>query len=522
MLFLPALVRGQITLTTLVNFNTTNGANPYGGLTLGPDGNFYGTTESGGDGGVGTVYRADTNGNLTTLVNFYSTNGANPYAGLTLGSDGNLYGTTESGGSDSSGTVFQITTNGALTTLFKFSSSVVGANPYGELTVGPNGNLYGTTSAGGSGDSGTVFTITTNGILTTLVQFNLNTGRFPYGGVVFGPDGNLYGVTEQGGSGSGGTVFRATTNGTLTTLVNFITYEYGGDPYGGLTLGPDGNLYGTTKYSSGAGGMVFKMTTNGTLTTLANFNDYYSTNPTLPEAALTFGPDGNVYGTTFLGGHGSGTMFRVTTNGTLTILANFNNGSHPAGSLTLGPDGNFYGTTVYGGNNNEGTIYRLNLGPEIITNPVNQSVPIGGVATFIPSDFGTGPFNYQWSFNGALLAGATNQQLNLSPLMTNQAGFYQLVITNDYGSATSQLAQLTVLLQPNNYNIVVDGSGNTVLYLAGAPGSTNRLWATMDATLPLAQWHEIATNVMDTNGFSQFVDTNTAGIAAKYYRLSAP
>src|SRR5208282_2863704 len=97
--------------TNLVDFdNYTAGINPAAGLTLGPDGNFYGTTYSGGSSGNGTVFEVTTNGTLTTLVNFNSTNGANPRASLTLGPDGNFYGTTLNGGRSGYGTVFEATT----------------------------------------------------------------------------------------------------------------------------------------------------------------------------------------------------------------------------------------------------------------------------------------------------------------------------------------------------------------------------------------------------------------------------
>ena len=148
---------------TLCSFNGTNGEFPQAALTLGRDGNFYGTTDEGGitnstyPYGMGTVFKVTTNGALTTLASFNGTNGANPYAALTLGSDGNFYGTTYAGGIFNSGgifnlslggTVFKVTTNGALTTLVSFYYYTNGACPQAGLTLGNDLNFFGTTSGG--------------------------------------------------------------------------------------------------------------------------------------------------------------------------------------------------------------------------------------------------------------------------------------------------------------------------------------------------------------------------------------
>ncbi|HTV43320.1 MAG TPA: choice-of-anchor tandem repeat GloVer-containing protein [Candidatus Sulfotelmatobacter sp.] len=533
-------------LSTLVNLESApNGGDP-NALTLGPDGNFYGTTAGGGSSGDGTVFEARTNGVLTTLYSFSATiyngsdgftnaDGGTPYAALALGPDGNLYGTTSGGGSNGGGTVFKVTTNGVLTTLFSFSAAIYngngnytnadGAEPYAGLTLGPDGNFYGTTASGGNSGGGTVFEVTTNGTLTTLVSV-ANTNGYAYAGLTLGLDGNFYGTTASGGSGGDGTVFRVTTHGVLTTLTN-IASPWAGDLNAGslsfgLTLGPDGNFYGTTFYGGINGwGTVFKVTTNGVLTTLYSFT---GGNDGGDPASLTLGPGRKLYGIT--AGEVNniyGTIFQMTTNGTLTTLYTFTNyDGFPYAAPTLGPDGYFYGTT--GENGAEaGEIYRMDISPPIIINePASETVPIGDAALYQVSAIGALPLSYQWCFNtNTLLSSATNAGLAISPAIANDDGYYQVVVSNLFGSATSDVASLTVLVEPNMWGISDNPSGGfTTLSLASYPGSTNYLYATTDLALPLSQWQLIATNVAAPNGLFQFIDTNTMGVPAKFYRLS--
>jgi uncharacterized repeat protein (TIGR03803 family) len=171
---------GGITFTNLVTFVGTNGSFPSAALAQGNDGNFYGTTQNGGQQGQGTVFQMTPDGTLHTFVSFNGTNGGNPYAVLLQGADGDLYGTTEGGGTNGGyGTVFRMTTNGTLTSLFSFAGTN-GAQPTAGLVQGSDGSFYGTTRRGGaSGNWGTVFKITTDGALTNLVSFDGTNGLIP-------------------------------------------------------------------------------------------------------------------------------------------------------------------------------------------------------------------------------------------------------------------------------------------------------------------------------------------------------
>jgi uncharacterized repeat protein (TIGR03803 family) len=142
---------------------------------------------------------------------------------------------------------------------------------------------------------------------------------------------------------------------TFTTLSNF-NGSNGSTPLG-LVQATDGNLYGTTKSSDGT---IFKITSSGTLTTLFTFNGLNNDGGASPAAGLVQGTDGNFYGTTYSGGAdqacnggGCGTVFKITPGGTLTALHSFDgtDGSFPLTGLIQGTDGNLYGTTQYGGAN---------------------------------------------------------------------------------------------------------------------------------------------------------------------------
>jgi uncharacterized repeat protein (TIGR03803 family) len=329
--------------STLFSFDLTDGGGgSLGPLVLGRDGDLYGTTGDGGaycanDFGCGTVFKITLGGTLTTLVSFDYTNGYAPTGGLVLGSDGNFYGTTSGGGANDScsnacGTVFKITPRGTLTTLYNFCSETNctdGSLPFAGLIQAADGDFYGTTEHGGANDNcvsqtgcGTVFKITQGGTLTTLYNFcshyrdrTCTDGKNPQGALVQAADGSFYGTTNGGATG---TVFRITPGGKLTKLYTFCSQSNCADgyaPYAGLVFATDGNFYGTTAGGGSNGdGTVFEITPSGTLTTLHSFD---GTDGVMPYAGLAQGTNGSFYGTTYVGGDNGGAL----TYGTIFSLS---------------------------------------------------------------------------------------------------------------------------------------------------------------------------------------------------------
>jgi uncharacterized repeat protein (TIGR03803 family) len=426
------------TFTDLLKFNQTNGANPYSVLVQGTDGNFYGTAASDGAyGDYGTVFKVTAEGKRTTLYSFCSKTGCpdgySPQAGLVQGTDGNFYGTTLSGGANGKyGTLFKITAQGKLTTLYNFCSQTKcadGSAPYGPLVQSDDGDFYGTTSAGGVHSGGTVFEITPKGKLTTLYTFcsksNCKDGESPTHGLVLGTDGNFYGTTGEGGTYSAGTVFRITPKGALTTIHSFCAKTNcvdGAYPYAGVVQGTNGTFYGTTTFGGSHGsGAVFTVTVQGKFTVLYNFCIQNAcADGEEPYAGLMEGTDGNFYGTTVEGGVAGkglftppnesgtfGTAYKITPKGVLTTLYNFcsksecADGSFPYAELVQGTNGKFYGTTIYGGNltctEGCGTVFGLatGLSPFVETRPSSGKV---GAAVIILGSSLTGATSV--TFNG--------------------------------------------------------------------------------------------------------------------------
>ena len=311
--------------------------------------------------------------------------GDNPYASLILDAEGNLYGTTMIDGAYSCGTVFKVSPEGKETVLHSFTGTGGdGANPVAPLTRDAAGNLYGTTEYGGlfggacgGNGCGVVFKLDPAGKETVLYRFTgipQVDGMNPQQGLVRDSKGNLYGTTSQGGiysyGNSYGTVFKIDPAGEETLLHSFNPftppYDDGWFPIGGSLLrDADGNLYGTT-YIGGVyyRGIVFELDPNGIESVLYGFGSAGAGDGALPSGTMVRDPAGSLYGTTIQGGAvGAGTVFKLDPNNKETIIHSFaataTDGAVPGGGLVRDSAANLYGTTSEGGSLLYGTVFKL-------------------------------------------------------------------------------------------------------------------------------------------------------------------
>ena len=390
------------TYSVLHNFGgNRDGSYPYDGLTMDRAGNFYGTTWEGGSNGQGLVFKLyKRNGSwiYSPLYSFRGGNdGAKPYAGVTIGPDGNLYGTTSTGGQGAPvcaggcGTVYKLSPPANVcqhtscpwteTVIYNFFASGVGlAGPWAGVIFDHAGNMYGTTPAGGTvhcpnspGGCGAVYKLTPAGAQWTFQLLYSFTGQIdgsiPYAGLVMDAAGNLYGAAYYGVPFEGyGTIFELVNNGgnyTERTLYAFQGGSDGGNPYSSLTFDSSGNLFGGTSSANDGMfiGVVFELSPSGN-----NWN--YSAIASLEGGivqSLTFDTAGNLYGTTLFGGaHEDGEVFKLSNSGgvwTATDLYDFDNQNRgafdPWSWVSIDADGNLFGTTNGGGSIGGGVIWQI-------------------------------------------------------------------------------------------------------------------------------------------------------------------
>jgi uncharacterized repeat protein (TIGR03803 family) len=312
----------------------SDGAYPSAGLIADARGNLYGTTEEGGGackrGACGTVFEVTPQGQESVLYAF-GANGLDPAGGLVADSQGDLYGTTMYSHAQrcryGCGTIFELTPQDSETVIHAFKGGRGGHWPQAGLTADSQGNLYGAATAGGRGCNlgcGALFKVTPQHAESLLYAFKGgNDGAYPGSALIADAQGNLYGATEEGG-GSGcsqnlgcGTIFKVTPDGKETVLYRFAGGSDGAAPAAALVADAQGNFYGTTAEGGGGGcggigcGAVFEVTPQGhesVLYAFAGGNDGAE-----PSAALTFDAQGDLYGTTLVGGSANlGTVFELS------------------------------------------------------------------------------------------------------------------------------------------------------------------------------------------------------------------
>ena len=267
--------------SVLYAFNENDGLNPFASLFRDSAGNLFGTTQFGGDSGHGVVFKLDpTTSKETVLYSFTGgADGGQPSAELIQDSAGNFYSTTQSGGdfthhyctAAGCGAVSKLDpATGTETVLYAFTGGADGFDPSGGLVQDAADNFYGTTGAGGapcaqlgSLGCGVVFKLDPMiGQETVLHTFTGGLdGAGPYGTLLLDKTGILYGVAIEGGQSCQagcGVVFQVdSATGQQTVLYSFTGGADGYAPEGGLIQDAAGNFYGTTGFGNGT---VFKLT----------------------------------------------------------------------------------------------------------------------------------------------------------------------------------------------------------------------------------------------------------------------
>jgi uncharacterized repeat protein (TIGR03803 family) len=364
---LPLVTASAQTYTVVHYFNcAVEGCGPTytSQLAQGRDGNIYGTASFGpGSSGNGTVFKMTPEGVMTTLHAFDGTDGSTPYGGLTLGSDGDLYGTTQTGtGTTSWGTIFKITPSGVFTTLYIFPMGVEdgGAGPMTAPTLGNDGNFYGLTDVGEGLATGVAYRYSHASGYTQLASLtNALPGAAFFAPLIQGSDGNFYSTAYNGGTNGSGTVYSMSPSGVLKVIYNFDT-THGGWGYAPLVQDAKGYLYGTEAQGGTlGGGVVFRVNpSNGHIVLLHNFVDQDSSGGWVPAGGLVLGTDGNLYGSTAVGGaNNDGVLFKVTKSKVYTQLFAFDgtDGARPEDTAMQHTNGKIYGVTA-------GVVYSLDVG----------------------------------------------------------------------------------------------------------------------------------------------------------------
>jgi uncharacterized repeat protein (TIGR03803 family) len=353
--------------------NGMDGGGLWSSVALGGDGELYGTTSGGGAHNGGIVFRLRVSGDggwaETILHSFPASyaDGGDPQGGVIVGPGGVLLGTTVYGGPKNDGTVFQLrqTITGWKESLIHTGGS------WARVTRDGEGNLYGTQET----DVFELQPTEHGWVRTVLHNFTGGgDGGGAFSPVILDSSGNLYGTTEGGGAYDGGTVYEIedTTTGWKEKILHSfaVNYKDGHTPgWGALAMDSARNLYGTTAGGGCCGGVVFKLTpgANGDWRESILYEFKGGALGFEAGAGVVMDKAGNLYGTTINGGTpGCGVLYKLAPSPKdkwkYTVLHTFGygyDGCQPDANLTLGPDGTLYGTTATGGRYGAGTVFGI-------------------------------------------------------------------------------------------------------------------------------------------------------------------
>lgn len=406
------------------------GGKPTASLLYASNGRLYGTTEFGGNYGMGVFFMTDLiTGAVTKLVDFDGSNGSQPKGGLVEHPNGKIYGTTYNGGLLDKGCIFEFDTASNTLVNVQDLSNTTGANPTGAPIVANNLNLYLTTSLSGPANFGSLLEYDpANDLLFTRHAFTNtgNDGTFPNGAPFQAANGIIYGMTNSGGSSNYGTVYSFNPlNGIYAKLQDFLGNANGRNP--GLSTFDElnGRLIGTTTIGgSNNGGAVV---------------DYNYISNTLTAYSFT---------------------------------ASLSQGYKPFG-IRRSNTGNFYGASESAGANNTGTIFEFNATTNVITgkhsfSPFSEGKTFGDVLSLVgcdkptitaqPQDIQTCPgsnvnfsftangsnLSYQWYKKGVLMTNDTTTTLSFTNIAFADTGSYHCVIKNTCGHVLTKYVKINV------------------------------------------------------------------------------
>ncbi len=455
--------------------------------------------------------RASAQAAFTALYTFsasYTTPvGTYPF-GLALSANGYFYGVCVNAGADEWGAIYQMSATGAATGIYEFTDKADGAEPSAGLVLGTNGLYYGMAASGGSNGYGSIFSVKTNGTFTSLHAFaalkvktgtslvtNSDGSNPEYALVLNTNNNNFYGTCPEGGTNSFGSIFQMTHQGKVTVFYAFSNLVDGGTPLGPLMVYTNGYIFGTAAGGGSNGcGTVFKMSSNGVYKAIYSFTN--GVDGATPQGPLVDGKDGFLYGTCSAGGtYDTGTIFKITTNGVLTPLYSFSEGTNFPSTggvqneynsdginpnyLLLGSDNNFYGLCYYGSLNGSGSVFQFTR---------------------------SGTFNLLYAFNYS----ANNQVANVDG--ANPTGLFMHPNGNFYGvckdgginqNGTFFTIGLppTITTQPTNVSISL---------------GSNAVFAVAAASTPACQWQFDGTNLPNATNYSLHI-TNAQIANAGFY-----